>query len=70
MIIGKLHSNPKEHNQEIRKLSAFNPFQDRRTGIDVYRGAKCEQKGCPMDHWIIGNLYAKLKVLTQKMGKL
>ena len=47
---GRLH--PK--NQEIRKLSAFKPFQDRQADIVAYSGAIC-----PMVHWIIGMLCAK-----------
>ena len=46
-------------NQEIRKLSAFKPSQDRRTDTVAYRGAICNQKECPMLHWIIGKLHVK-----------
>ena len=44
--------------QEIRKLSAFKPFQDRRKDIACYRGYLCNPKGSHMVHWIIGKLYA------------
>ena len=39
----------KELNQEIRKLSAFKPFQDKRTDIVVYRGATCNQSYGALD---------------------
>ena len=54
----------KSLNQEIRKLSAFNPFQDRRTDIVAYIGAMCNQKGFSLVHWkvVCKNLH---KVLTQ-----
>ena len=45
--------------REIRKLSAFKPFQDRQTDIVDFRGTLCNEKGCPMVYWIIGKLYAK-----------
>ena len=49
---------------EIRKLSAFKPFHDRRTDIVAYRGAMCNQKGFSLVHWkvVCKNLH---KVLTQ-----
>ena len=54
----------KSLNQEIRKLSAFNPFQDRQTDIVAYRGAMCNQKGFSLVHWkvVCQNLH---QVLTQ-----
>ena len=49
--------------QEMKKWYSFwvifkiacKPFQDRHTEILAYRGAICNQKGCPMVHWIIGS---------------
>ena len=52
------------------RLSALKPFQDRRTDILTYRGAICNQKGCPMVHWIIVKLYAKTYVPSLRDEKV
>ena len=36
----------------------------------AYRGAICNQKGCPMDHWIIEKSNAKIKFLNPEIRKL
>ena len=62
-IIGKFYAKISRHKktyQEIKKLSAFKPFRDRRTDSVAYRGTICNQKGCPKIHRIIGKLYAKI----------
>ena len=58
----------KDLNQEILKLLAFKPFQDRRTDIAAFRGAICNQMECCMVHWVTGKLRAKSLVpITQEM---
>ena len=42
----------KDLNQEIRKLSAFKAYHDRRMEIVTYIGASCNQKVL----WFIGSL--------------
>ena len=60
----------KDRNREIRKLSALKTFQERRIDIVAYRGDVCNQKGCPMVHWIIGKLYAKTEVPNSRDEKI
>jgi len=47
---------------EIRKLSAFKPFHDRRTDIVAYRGAMCNQKGCKNLHKVYRRESCKSRV--------
>ena len=58
----------KDLNQEIIKLSAFKPFQDRRTDIVAYKDAIFNQKGGSLLDWTKGNLHA-IKVQTQELRK-
>ena len=36
----------------------------------AYRGPICNQKGCPLVHWVIGKLYAKPLVPNSRHEKV
>ena len=50
-----------KEDKKIKVARHFKPNERRIDFVD-YRGAICNQNGCPMVHGIIGKLYAKNEV--------